>query len=90
VAGLSERFLVKKFGREFLVRIEEINWIEFCGNYVNIHVGFQRVHRSAIVNLDRVTEIIAFDTGDGQAKLKTDALVPISRRYRQELRERLS
>jgi hypothetical protein len=111
VTGLSDRFLVKKFGREFLVRIDEIDWIESCGNYVNIHVGdriyplretmtriddrlvkvgFQRVHRSAIVNLDRVTEIIAFDTGDGQAKLQTDALVPISRRYRQELRERLS
>jgi len=55
-----------------------------------VQVGFQRVHRSAIVNLDRVTEIIAFDTGDGQAKLQTDALVPISRRYRHELRERLS
>ena len=53
-------------------------------------LGFQRVHRSAIVNLDRVAEIVAFDTGDGQAKLQTDVLVPVSRRFRQELRDRLS
>ena len=111
VAGLSDRFLVKKLGREFLVRIDEIEWIESCGNYVNLHVGgrvyplretmtriderlvplgFQRVHRSAIVNLDRVRELVAFDSGDGQAKLVSDATVPVSRRFRQELRERLS
>lgn len=109
--AVSDRFLVKKLGREFLVRIDEIDWIESCGNYVNLHVGdrvyplretmtridqrlvpmgFQRVHRSAIVNLDRVSEIVAYDTGDGQAKLNTDATVPVSRRFRQELRERLS
>jgi hypothetical protein len=111
VSGISDRFLVKKLGREFLVRVDEIDWIESCGNYVNLHVGnrvyplretmtriderllplgFQRVHRSAIVNLDRVAEIVAFDTGDGQAKLHTDAIVPVSRRFRQELRERLT
>jgi hypothetical protein len=111
VAGISDRFLVKKLGREFLVRINEIDWIESCGNYVNLHVGshvyplretmtriderllplgFQRVHRSAIVNLDRVAEIVAFETGDGQAKLQTDVVVPVSRRFRQELRDRLS
>jgi hypothetical protein len=110
-SAMSDRFLVKKLGREFLVRIDEIDWIESCGNYVNLHVGnrvyplretmkriderllplgFQRVHRSAIVNLDQVAEIVAFDTGDGQAKLRSDAVVPVSRRFRQELRDRLS
>lgn len=51
--------------------------------------GFQRVHRSAIVNLDQVAEIVAFDSGDGEAKLRTDIRVPVSRRFRKELRERL-
>ena len=109
--GMSDRFLVKKLGREFLVRIDEIDWIESSGNYVNLHVGtrvfplretmtriderllplgFLRVHRSAIVNLDRVAEIVAFDTGDGEARLQTYARVPVSRRFRQELRERLA
>ena len=109
-AGVSDRFLVKKLGREFLVRMNDIDWIESCGNYVNLHVGgkvyplrdtmtniserleshgFQRVHRSAIVNLDRVAEIVAYDTGDGAALLRGDISVPVSRRFRKDLRERL-
>ena len=108
--AISDRFLVKKLGREFLVKVEEIDWIESSGNYVNLHVrgrvyplrdtmtniserlnsrGFQRVHRSAIVNLDRVAEIVAFDTGDGEARLQSDITVPVSRRFKKELRERL-
>lgn len=107
----ADRFLVKKLGREFLVRIDDIDWIESSGNYVNLHVGervyplretmtriderlvplgFQRVHRSAIVNLDRVAEIKAFDSGDGEARLQGDITVPVSRRFRQELRDRLA
>lgn len=107
---VSDRFLIKKLGREFLVRMHDIDWIESCGNYVNLHVGkrvyplrdtmtniserliphgFQRVHRSAIVNLDRVSEIVAFDTGDGEARLGSDTVVPVSRRFKKELRERL-
>ena len=107
---ITDRFLVKKFGREFLVRVSDIEWIESAGNYVNLHVrgrvyplrdtmtsiseklatrGFQRVHRSAIVNLDQVAEIVAFDSGDGEARLHTDITVPVSRRFKKELRERL-
>jgi hypothetical protein len=105
-----DRFLVKKLGREFLVKVADIDWIEASGNYVNLRVGtrayplretmtgiearladagFMRVHRSAIVNLDRVEEIIPFDTGDGEARLAGDLRVPVSRRFRKELRERL-
>ena len=106
---ITDRFLIKKLGREFLVRVDDIDWIEASGNYVNLHVGgrvyplretmtgiserlqaqgFQRVHRSAVVNLDRVTEIVPFDSGDGEARLTTDVTVPVSRRYKQELRSR--
>lgn len=106
----ADRFLVKKLGKEFLVRTESIEWLEASGNYVNLHAngrvyplretmstmerrlrdrGFLRVHRSAIVNMDRVAEIEPFDTGDAQARLDTGAIVPVSRRYRAELRERL-
>lgn len=105
-----DRFLVKKLGREFLVRVTDIDWIEASGNYVNLRVGtrayplretmagiesrlagagFMRVHRSAIVNLDRVQEIVPFDTGDGEARLAGEIRVPVSRRYRKELRDRL-
>jgi two-component system LytT family response regulator len=51
--------------------------------------GFQRVHRSAIVNLDRVVEIVPFETGEGEARLASDVRVPVSRRYRKELRDKL-
>ncbi len=107
---VTDRFLVKKLGREFLVRVTDIDWIEASGNYVNLHVGqrlyplretmtgieqrlagrgFERVHRSAIVNLDRVTEIVPFDTGDAEARLSSGDKVSVSRRYRSQLRERL-
>jgi hypothetical protein len=107
---ITDRFLIKKLGREFLVRVNDIDWIEASGNYVNLHVGrrvyplretmtgiserlqaqgFQRVHRSAVVNLDRVAEIVPFESGDGEARLSNDELVPVSRRYKKELRERL-
>jgi len=34
-----ERILVKKLGREFLVRVDDIDRIEAAGNYVNLHVA---------------------------------------------------
>lgn len=108
---ITDRMLIKKLGREFLVRVDDIDWIEASGNYVNLHVGsqvyplretmtgitermqpqgFQRVHRSAVVNLDRVAEIVPFESGDGEARLASGARVPVSRRYRKELRERIN
>jgi hypothetical protein len=108
--AVTDRFLIKKLGREFLVRVQDIDWIQSSGNYVNLCVGtrvyplretmagisdrlakqgFQRVHRSAIVNLDRVVEIVPFETGEGEARLASDVRVPVSRRYRKELRDKL-
>lgn len=108
---IVDRFLVKKLGREFLVKADDIDWIESSGNYVNLHVdarvyplretmtgiserlsslGFQRVHRGAVVNLNRVQEIEVYDTGDGEIHLSSSIRVPMSRRYRKELRQRLA
>jgi len=107
---VTDRFLVRKLGREFLVKVDDIDWVEASGNYVNLVVGsrvyplretmagieekiapagFIRVHRSAIVNLDRVAEIVPFDSGDGEARLISGVRVPVSRRYRKQLREQL-
>jgi len=109
-AAVVDRFLVKKLGREFLVRVDDIDWIESSGNYVTLHVGgrlyplretmtnierrlresgFARVHRTAIVNMDRVAEIEPFDTGDARARLEGGQFVPVSRRYRSALRAEL-
>jgi len=35
----SERILVKKLGREFLVKVQDIECIEAAGNYVNLHMS---------------------------------------------------
>lgn len=32
-----ERLLVKKLGKEFLLPMDEIEWIQACGNYINLH-----------------------------------------------------
>ena len=105
-----ERLLVKKLGREFLVNVNDIEWLEAAGNYVNLHVAgrvyplratmagierrldsarFVRVHRSYMVNLDRVKEIEPLETGDARITLDGGIRVPLSRRYRAVLRQTL-
>jgi hypothetical protein len=36
---VPDRLLVKKLGKEFIVRVDEIEWLESSGNYVNLHIG---------------------------------------------------
>ncbi len=33
-----DRLLVKKLGKEFIIKVEDIEWLESCGNYVNLHI----------------------------------------------------
>jgi DNA-binding LytR/AlgR family response regulator len=47
---------------------------------------FVRVHRSYIINLDCVTEIEPLDSGDARATMRDGGVVPVSRRYRENLR----
>lgn len=109
-AEYTERFLVKMLGKEFLVSVNDVEWLEASGNYVNLHVGkrayplrstmsgieqrldparFRRIHRSCIVNLDRISEIEPLETGDARIQLKSGTVLPCSRRYRAALREQL-
>lgn len=37
-APLADRLLVKKLGKEFLISIADIDWVEASGNYANLHV----------------------------------------------------
>lgn len=50
---------------------------------------FARIHRSYIVNLDHLVSIEPLDTGDARVHLQDGTVLPASRRYRGELRERL-
>ncbi len=47
---------------------------------------FRRVHRSWMVNLDRVDRIEPVESGDARIVLQDGAVVPCSRRYRDALR----
>ena len=47
--------------------------------------GFRRVHRSAIVNLEHVTELIANESGDYHIVLADGTRLKLSRSYRDEL-----
>lgn len=35
---VSDRLLVKKLGKEFIVKVDDIEWLESSGNYVNLHI----------------------------------------------------
>ncbi len=34
-----DRLLVKKLGKEFIIKIEDVQWLESAGNYVNLHIN---------------------------------------------------
>ncbi|WP_053982288.1 LytR/AlgR family response regulator transcription factor [Marinagarivorans algicola] len=105
-----DRLLVKKLGKEFIVRLEDVEWMEASGNYINLHIGqriypirktlsaftleiankgFCRIHRSHSINLDRIDSIISLPSGDGEVTLNSGKVLPISRRYKDELKCRL-
>lgn len=49
--------------------------------------GFLRVHRSAIVNLEKVVELRPFEAGDGEVTLTSAQRMLVSRRHRRRLRD---
>lgn len=51
--------------------------------------GFQRIHRSTLVNLDCIRELVANDSGDYRVILKDDTELKLSRSYRDALYSRL-
>lgn len=110
----AERLVIKATGRVYFLKTDEIDWIEACGNYVNLHIGnethllretlshlegrldpsrFLRIHRSRLVNLDRVKELTPLFNGDYTVSLHDGTELTLSRTYRdrlQDLIEKLS
>lgn len=105
-----QHLLVKKLDKEFLVKVSAIEYLESCGNYVNLHSqgriyplrstlaqlceqlsrqGFYRVHRSFAVNHACIAELSYEPSGDGDIRLKSGVVVPLSRRYKDEFRAAL-
>lgn len=52
--------------------------------------SFVRVHRSAIINLERLETLASEPSGDGRLRLKGGLVVRFSRRYRDVLQEKLA
>jgi two-component system, LytTR family, response regulator len=51
--------------------------------------SFARIHRSIIVNLDRVRALVLHDGGEYEVVLDSEARLRLSRRYRKRIQERL-
>lgn len=102
------QFLVKMLDREYLVQVDDIDWVQSASNYVVLHCGnrsypmrqtmkrlseelesprFQRVHRTAIVNLEKI-EFLQ-DKGETSVALYSGVNVPVSKTYLQDLRTAL-
>lgn len=101
-----ERILVRHGESAFLLRAEEIDWLQAEGNYVRVHAAgesylvrgtlnafeerldpavFARIHRSHIVNLDRIRALHPWSHGDWQVVLRDGTELMLSRRYRDRL-----
>lgn len=104
--GFLERVLVKRGGRVYFFKTDEIEWIEAYGNYVRLHFEnatyllretiinfetkldpqkFVRVHRSGLVNLERVREMQPIFGGRAKLILASGGELTASRRYNRKL-----
>lgn len=102
----AQRLVSRKFGREFVVNVADVDRVEANGNYVTLYAQgsayplreslaslerrldsrrFLRVHRSHLVNVDRVREIRPWASGDYRIVLADGSEVKLSRRYRARL-----
>lgn len=53
-----DRLLVKKLGKEFIIKIDDVEWLESAGNYVNLHIK-GRIYpiRATLTNLiEKITD----------------------------------
>ena len=106
-----ERIVVKAHAKLLLFRVEEIDWIESAGDYVNLRVRgeqhllretmaqiearldparFLRIHRSTIVNIDRVRELEPLFQGQYLVRLRDGTKLTASRSYKKEIDRLLS
>jgi two-component system LytT family response regulator len=101
-----DRLVIKTKERVFVLKTDEIDWIEAEGNYVRVHFGkqssliretlshlaaqldprkFPRIHRSRLVNLDRIQELQPWSHRDYRIILRNGTQLTLSRSYREQL-----
>ena len=105
-----DRLVIKTNDRVFVLKTDEIDWIEAEGNYVRVHFGkqsslvretlthlatqldprkFPRIHRSRLVNIDRIQELQPWSHRDWRIILRNGAELRLSRNYRDQLSQLL-
>ncbi|MGH9766974.1 MAG: LytR/AlgR family response regulator transcription factor [Blastocatellia bacterium] len=105
-----DRLVIKNNDRVFVLKTDEIDWIEAEGNYVRVHFGkqsslmretltrlaaqldprqFPRIHRSRLVNIDRIQELQPWSHRDWRIILRNGAELRLSRNYRDQLSQLL-
>src|SRR6266540_3972976 len=95
--SFPEWVLLKADGKNVFVKVRDIDWIESSRNNMRIHVGaivyrldpkkFLRIHRSAIVNIERIRELHPWFNGDYAVILRDGTQLTLSASYRDRLRE---
>jgi DNA-binding LytR/AlgR family response regulator len=100
------RIPLKENGRTVFVALDEVEFFEASGNYVEVHAGngqyrvretlstfaerlpgrdFVRIHRSVIVNRNRIQELRRSFSGKYLVTLVSGKQVTLSRSHRQQL-----
>jgi two-component system LytT family response regulator len=104
--GYKLRFVVRQRSSLYLIKADQVDWIESAGNYLRLHTRkadylvrgtmaqleqelhpdhFARIHRSTIVNLDRIAEIRPAPFGDYEVILTTGKRLRLSRHYKSRI-----
>jgi two-component system, LytTR family, response regulator len=102
-----KRLTVKDRGKIIFVGVDEIDFIEAQGNYLELDLGdtkhmirmrlhqieaklnpreFVRIHRSTIVNIDRIKEMHPLFNGDQAIVMKSGKKLTMTRNYRDRLK----
>lgn len=102
-----KRITVKERGKIIFVAIDEIDFIEAQGNYLQLGTNetshlirmplhqleaklnpqqFVRIHRSTIVNIDRIREMHPLFNGDQTVIMKSGKKLTMTRNYRDKLK----
>ncbi len=101
-----DRMVVKRSGRVYFIKVDDVDYIEAAANYVRLHTGddghtvretmtrleerldpekFMRIHRSTIVNIDRIEELRQLFHGDYAVVLRGGKNLAVSRSYRDRI-----
>ncbi|MCX6151701.1 MAG: LytTR family DNA-binding domain-containing protein [Ignavibacteriales bacterium] len=101
------RFSIIASGKTFIIKADEVDWIEAADYYVQLHEGkkkhllrdsmnnlelkldpekFIRIHRSSIVNIDKIRAIESYFGGEYLVILKDDTKLKLSRYRKKRLK----